>query len=152
MLRSNSSVGGKLLLIFITFLLTIALIVGMLVAHFYAVPLWCWGALALLGLGGACAWRRPGRAGLMLIGVAVNLLLCVFPPVRAAFGITLLSPAQWALVFGASLSVIPLAEGYKAVCRLLPTRASVRPAGCCGCWNIPNVCSPPRRWELRLWL
>ena len=28
MLRSNSSVGGKLLLIFITFLLTIALIVG----------------------------------------------------------------------------------------------------------------------------
>ena len=50
--------------------IAIALIAGMLVAHFYAVPLWCWGALALLGLGGACAWRRPGRAGLMLIGVA----------------------------------------------------------------------------------
>ena len=33
--------------------IAIALIVGMLVAHFYAVPLWCWGALALLGLGGA---------------------------------------------------------------------------------------------------
>ena len=60
----------------------------------------------------------------VFIGVAVNLLLCVFPPVRAAFGITLLSPAQWALVFGASLSVIPLAEGYKAVCRLFAARAA----------------------------
>ena len=48
----------------------LALIAGMLAAHFYAIPLWCWGVAALLGLGGACAWRRPGRVGLMLIGVA----------------------------------------------------------------------------------
>ena len=55
----------------------------------------------------------------VFIGVAVNLLLCVFPPVRAAFGITPLTPVQWAVVFGASLSVIPLAELYKALCRAL---------------------------------
>ena len=63
----------------------------------------------------------------VFIGVAVNLLLCVFPPVRAAFGIVPLAPAQWALVFGASLAVIPAAEGYKAVCRLLERRKGRAP-------------------------
>ncbi len=62
----------------------------------------------------------------VFIGVAVNVLLCVFPPVRAAFGIVLLSPVQWAIVFGASLAILPLAEGYKAVCRLLRARREKR--------------------------
>lgn len=55
----------------------------------------------------------------VFIGVAVNLLLCVFAPVREAFGIVPLTPAQWGAVFGASLAVIPAAELYKAVRRLV---------------------------------
>ena len=47
------------------------------------------------------------------VGVAVNLLLCLFAPLRAAFGIVPLTAGQWALVFGASAAIVPLAEAYK---------------------------------------
>lgn len=55
----------------------------------------------------------------VFIGIAVNLLLCPLAPVRDAFGIVLLSPGQWGIVFAASLAVIPAAEIYKAVWRLI---------------------------------
>ena len=55
----------------------------------------------------------------VFIGIAVNLLLCPLAPVRDAFGIVLLSPGQWGIVFASSLAVIPAAEIYKAVWRLI---------------------------------
>ena len=60
----------------------------------------------------------------VFIGIAVNMLLCAFAPLRAAFGIVPLSAAQWGIVFAASLAVIPAAELYKAV-----VRAAVRAKG-----------------------
>ena len=53
------------------------------------------------------------------IGVAVNLALCAFPPLRAAFGIAALTGGQWGIVFAFSLAVIPAAELYKALVRLV---------------------------------
>ena len=50
-------------------------------------------------------------------GIAVNLLLCPFAPVRAAFDIVPLTAKQWLIVFLASLSVIPFAEVYKGIVR-----------------------------------
>ena len=58
----------------------------------------------------------------VFIGIAVNLFLCPFAPVRDAFGIVLLSPGQWGIVFASSLAVIPAAEIYKAVWRLIARR------------------------------
>ena len=54
--------------------------------------------------------------------VALNLLLCVFAPLRAAFGIVALTPAQWGIVFGVSLAVLPLGEAYKWGLRLFAAR------------------------------
>ena len=51
-------------------------------------------------------------------GVAVNMLLCAFAPLRAAFGLVPLTAGQWGVVFAASLAVIPAAELYKACVRL----------------------------------
>lgn len=59
------------------------------------------------------------------IGVAVNLVLCAFAPLRAAFSLSPLTAAQWAVVFGASLSVIPAAELYKCLLRLLAKKRRV---------------------------
>ena len=56
------------------------------------------------------------------LGVAVNLALCAFPPLRAAFSVVPLTAGQWALVFAASFSVVPLAELYKAALRLAARR------------------------------
>ena len=53
----------------------------------------------------------------VFLGVAVNLLLCAFAPLRAAFGIVPLTGAQWGLTAAASLAVVPLAELYKAIVR-----------------------------------
>lgn len=52
----------------------------------------------------------------VLAGVLLNVLLCV-TPLSAAFGLVNLTAAQWALVFGISLSVIPVGEAYKLVIR-----------------------------------
>ena len=52
-------------------------------------------------------------------GIAVNLLLCPFAPVRAAFDIVPLSWKQWAVVFLSSVSIVPLAEIYKGIVRLI---------------------------------
>ena len=53
----------------------------------------------------------------VLAGVGVNILLCMFAPLRAAFGIVSLNGAQWGIVFGASLSIVPAAEIYKCFVR-----------------------------------
>lgn len=57
------------------------------------------------------------------VGIVVNLLLCVLPPVREAFGIVLLPKDVWAAVAVASLLVLPMGECYKW---LLRKRSSVR--------------------------
>ncbi len=61
------------------------------------------------------------------IGVAVNLALCAFPPLRAAFGVAALTGAQWGIVFASSLAVIPAAELYKALVRLVLRLRKKRP-------------------------
>lgn len=45
-------------------------------------------------------------------GVLVNVLLCI-SPLSAAFGLEKLTISQWAIVFGASVSVIPAGELFK---------------------------------------
>lgn len=57
-------------------------------------------------------------------GVLLNVALCV-SPLSSAFGLSALSGAQWAVVFGASLSVIPAGELYKLVLRAV-TRKKLR--------------------------
>lgn len=52
----------------------------------------------------------------VLVGVAVNMILCL-SPLSAAFGLVKLSAPQWVLVFGLSLSVIPFGELYKLLLR-----------------------------------
>lgn len=52
----------------------------------------------------------------VLAGVGVNVLLCV-TPLAAAFSLTPLSAVQWLIVFGLSLSVIPVGEIYKFALR-----------------------------------
>ena len=64
----------------------------------------------------------------VFIGIAVNLLLCPLAPVRDAFGIVLLSPGQWGIVFASSLAVIPAAEIYKAVWRLIERKGKQKGA------------------------
>ena len=64
----------------------------------------------------------------VFIGIGVNLLLCPLAPVRDAFGIVLLSPGQWGIVFASSLAVIPAAEIYKAVWRLIEKRGKQKGA------------------------
>lgn len=64
----------------------------------------------------------------MFIGIAVNLLLCPLAPVRDAFGIVLLSPGQWGIAFASSLAVIPAAEIYKAVWRLIERKSKQKGA------------------------
>ncbi len=54
-------------------------------------------------------------------GVLVNVLLCV-SPLSVAFGLVALSPAQWAIVFGLSLSVIPAGELFKLCVRIFTRR------------------------------
>lgn len=51
-------------------------------------------------------------------GVAVNVLLCVVPPLMSAFNLSALSVVQWGIVCGLSLSVVAAGEAYKAVLRL----------------------------------
>ena len=50
-------------------------------------------------------------------GIFVNLLLCVFAPVRAAFDISSLNMVQWITVFVSSVLIIPIAEVYKIAVR-----------------------------------
>ena len=57
----------------------------------------------------------------VLIGVGVNILLCV-SPLSSAFGLVALTGAQWGIVFAISLSVIPVGEIYKLILRLTTRR------------------------------
>lgn len=57
----------------------------------------------------------------VLLAVAVNIILCV-SPLSSAFGLVSLTISQWAIVFGVSLSIIPIGEIYKLVLRRLTRR------------------------------
>ena len=58
-------------------------------------------------------------------GVLINVLLCV-TPLSAAFGLCSMSAVQWLVIFGVSLSVIPVGELYKLILRKVSGR---RPSG-----------------------
>lgn len=58
-------------------------------------------------------------------GVLINVLLCV-TPLSAAFGLCSMSAVQWLVIFGVSLSVIPVGELYKLILRKISGR---RPSG-----------------------
>lgn len=49
----------------------------------------------------------------VLFALILNLLLCVFEPLRTAFGITALTDKQWIAVFAVSFIIIPIGELYK---------------------------------------
>ena len=55
----------------------------------------------------------------LFIGIAVNVLLCVVPVLRAAFGITALTAGQWAFVFVCSVAIVPIGEMYKLIVKLV---------------------------------
>ncbi len=57
----------------------------------------------------------------VLLAVAVNILLCV-SPLSSAFGLVTLTGAQWGIVFGVSLSLIPAGEIYKFFLRIITKR------------------------------
>ncbi len=50
-------------------------------------------------------------------GVAINVILCVVPPLASAFGLVTLTGWQWLVVCALSLSVIAVGEIYKAIMR-----------------------------------
>ncbi|MDE5547899.1 MAG: cation-transporting P-type ATPase, partial [Clostridia bacterium] len=49
------------------------------------------------------------------IGIVLNVLLVLIPPIRIALGLTELNWVQWLAVFGCSLAIIPIGEILKAV-------------------------------------
>ena len=55
-------------------------------------------------------------------GVVINVILCTVPPFAAAFGLAPLTMAQWAWVFGLSLSVVAVGEVYKFFLRTADRR------------------------------
>ena len=55
------------------------------------------------------------------LGILLNVLLCV-TPLSAAFGLVSLNGAQWAAVFGVSLSILPVGELYKLVLKFFVNR------------------------------
>ncbi len=54
-------------------------------------------------------------------GVLLNVLLCV-TPLKGAFGLVSLNWAQWLMVFGLSLSILPAGEIYKLLLNLFTRR------------------------------
>ncbi len=56
-------------------------------------------------------------------GVAVNVLLGVVPVLCAAFSLTVLTGAQWAVVLLCSAAVVPIGEAYKLILRAFGRRA-----------------------------
>jgi len=59
----------------------------------------------------------------VLIGVILNVLLCV-SPLSGAFGLEKLSAVQWLIVFGVAISIIPFGEIFKLILRLFTRRKS----------------------------
>ena len=54
--------------------------------------------------------------------IFINVILCTVPPFAAAFGLATLTMAQWAWVFGLSLSVVAVGEVYKFFLRTADRR------------------------------
>ena len=59
-------------------------------------------------------------------GVVVNVLLCVVPWLSSAFSLAALTPVQWAIVAGLSLSVVLVGEIYKLVLKICSRKRRVR--------------------------
>jgi len=59
----------------------------------------------------------------VLIGVILNVLLCV-SPLSGAFGLEKLSAVQWLVVFGVAISILPFGEIFKLFLRLISRRKS----------------------------
>ena len=49
----------------------------------------------------------------VFLGIALNVILVVLPPFRAALGLTALTGWQWLAVFGCSVAIVPIGELYK---------------------------------------
>ena len=69
----------------------------------------------------------------VLIGILVNVVLCIVPVFCTAFGVVFLNAEQWLFVFGVSLAIIPCGEIYKMILRaVIKRRRSVVCAKCFG--------------------
>ncbi|MDE5897415.1 MAG: cation-translocating P-type ATPase, partial [Clostridia bacterium] len=49
----------------------------------------------------------------VLLGIVLNVLLVVLPPLRVALGLAELSAWQWAAVFGCAVAIVPIGGLYK---------------------------------------
>ena len=57
------------------------------------------------------------------VGVAANVVLVLAPPLRFAFALQPLTPAQWLIVSFCSFSIIPVGAIYTAVSNALDKRS-----------------------------
>ena len=83
-------------------------------------------AFNVRGEGGARRLRSaPNRLLFATVGLGIvcNGLLVLIPPLRAAFGLCALSPAQWAAVFASSLLILPVGTLYRRCVCLRARRA-----------------------------
>ena len=69
----------------------------------------------------------------VLIGILVNVVLCIVPVFCTAFGVVFLNAEQWLFVFGVSLAIIPCGEIYKMILRAVIKRR--RSAVCAKCFG-----------------
>ena len=63
------------------------------------------------------------------IGILLNVLLVLVPPLRVALGLVELTPLQWLAVFGCSVAIIPVGEIVKAVTARKEKRAPLSREG-----------------------
>ena len=64
---------------------------------------------------------NPALLCTLLVGVGISVLLSV-TPLRTLFSLAALTPVQWAIVFGASLSILPIGEISKRIFALPKVR------------------------------
>ena len=60
---------------------------------------------------------NPAMTRAFLAGLALQLAVLLLPPLRGAFGVTLLAPAQWGTVLGLALTPLIVCELVKAAAR-----------------------------------
>lgn len=77
----------------------------------------------------------------VLVGIALNVILCV-SPLSSAFGLVPLGWKQWLTVVGVSLSIIPAGELYKLCLRTVTRRKNKKSSA---------VCHPPKSPRRRQW-
>lgn len=57
-----------------------------------------------------------------LVGIVVNVVLVLAPPLRYAFGLEVLNGAQWLSVVVCSLSILPVGFVYNALAHVRPLK------------------------------